>query len=273
MKLPGDSFLTIAIGFRISEPSTVPNTKLQTHGGKPPKEPLVVDSDQKFPSYFPIWAQKGCLYIFSSMTHDPWQSFRRWREHLGPKVPKVEAKMVASATILASESISQKINKNLQFWTFLNKESSHNELMKTHFFLGRTVGGGIMATFHRFSSKVNWAVTAATPGRVIQRWRVKATTSTVNHSFLASHWVVAIYLQWMALLPMWWLGFLNGKTLGVRWCETGRELFLFSERLVYLRIPENCNYLQVPRHSFGAEGLRFFGGMRWVGAPGSLLVV
>ena len=63
---------------------------------------------------------------------------------------------------------------------------------------------------------------------------VKATTSTVNHSFLASHWVVAIYLQWMALLPMWWPGFLNGKTLGVRWCETGREL-LFSERLVYLR--------------------------------------
>jgi len=60
-----------------------PYTNLQTHQAKPPKEPLVVDSDQKFPSYFPIWAQKGCLYICSCpMTHDPWQSFRRWREHL-----------------------------------------------------------------------------------------------------------------------------------------------------------------------------------------------
>lgn len=106
--------------------------------------------------------------------------------------------------------------------------------MKTIFsWAGRLVVGW-WPHFTVFWSKVNWAVTAATPGRVIQRWRVKATTSTVNHSFLASHWVVAIYLQWMALLPMWWPGFLNGKTLGVRWCETGREL-LFSERLVYLR--------------------------------------
>lgn len=95
------------------------------------------------------------VFIYVFVPHDPWPmtiiSALTWAPR--PKVPKVEAKMVASATILALENISWKINKNLQFWTFLNKKSSHNELMKTIFFLGRTVGGGIMATFHRFLVK------------------------------------------------------------------------------------------------------------------------
>ena len=74
--------------FWISEPSTVPYTKLPNPPRKTSEvEPLVVDSDQKFPSYFPILSIKR-VFIYLFVPHDPWQSFRRWREHLDQKFQK-----------------------------------------------------------------------------------------------------------------------------------------------------------------------------------------
>ena len=163
-------------------------------------------SFQKFARYFPSWAWKGCRF-FRDLESQSFIYLALNLFSLDPHLPRLPLQI--SGWLSLSKSLRQictKINKNHRFELFWRKKNA----MKNHtFFVGAgRVGGnsGHTSPFRPFPVKVNWAVKAAIVRWAIQRWRVKATTSTVNRCCLASHWVAAIYLPWMALLLTWWPG-------------------------------------------------------------------